>query len=182
MRVTSPGCRLPMRGIPHSRTAAGNGISGSCPSPPRHVSAFQGPLWRCCHGNPFDPWAFRARQAQISFPNLQHCTPKCVTSAIPHSTGTILVVADLIIIVVGFVRFTMPPVSSVPRANGPGASSGQASRTRAPQACLSCRSRKVRCDVSTRRQPCTNCDLDGKDCLLVGRGSRLYEEPPTASP
>ncbi len=124
----------------------------------------------------------QGQAGQISFPNLQHCTQVCVTSVIPHFTGTIFVVADLIIIVVGLVRFTMPPVSSVPRPNGPGASSGQASRTRAPQACLSCRSRKVRCDVSMRRQPCTNCDLDGKHCLLVGRAFRLYEEPLTASP
>ena len=48
------------------------------------------------------------------------------------------------------------------------------SRKRSMRACLSCRSRKVRCDVSSRGQPCTNCDLDGKNCLVVGRASRLY--------
>ncbi|KAI7762207.1 hypothetical protein LZL87_006602 [Fusarium oxysporum] len=33
-------------------------------------------------------------------------------------------------------------------------------RKRSTRACLSCRFRKVRCDVSVRGQPCTNCHLD----------------------
>lgn len=45
------------------------------------------------------------------------------------------------------------------------------------RACLCCRTRKVRCDVSSRGQPCTNCDLDGKNCLVVERASKLYEIP-----
>lgn len=47
------------------------------------------------------------------------------------------------------------------------------SRKRRGTACLSCRARKVRCDVSSRGQPCTNCLLDSKNCLVVGRESRL---------
>ncbi|KAL4941547.1 hypothetical protein BDV06DRAFT_194212 [Aspergillus oleicola] len=38
---------------------------------------------------------------------------------------------------------------------------------RATQACLSCRLRKVRCDVSFREGPCTNCQLDGVECRVV---------------
>ena len=37
---------------------------------------------------------------------------------------------------------------------------------RAPRACESCRARKVRCDVTRMRAPCTNCKLDCKDCVL----------------
>ncbi|KAF5621927.1 cutinase transcription factor 1 beta [Fusarium sp. NRRL 52700] len=48
-------------------------------------------------------------------------------------------------------------------------------RKRSTRACLSCRFRKVRCDVSVRGQPCTNCHLDCKNCLVVGRASRLNE-------
>lgn len=49
-----------------------------------------------------------------------------------------------------------------------------ANKRRGGKACLSCRSRKVRCDVLCRGQPCTNCFLDSKNCLVVGRSSRLY--------
>ncbi|KAL8377934.1 hypothetical protein RB595_008562 [Gaeumannomyces hyphopodioides] len=51
-----------------------------------------------------------------------------------------------------------------------------ASSKRAAKACLACRSRKVRCDVSRVSQPCTNCQLHGKNCLVVGRASRLSTE------
>ena len=37
---------------------------------------------------------------------------------------------------------------------------------RAPRACESCRVRKVRCDVIRTKPPCTNCRLDGKECVL----------------
>ncbi|SPO01995.1 related to cutinase transcription factor 1 beta [Cephalotrichum gorgonifer] len=53
---------------------------------------------------------------------------------------------------------------------------GDASRKRALKACLACRSRKVRCDVSKVEQPCTNCRLQTKNCLVVGRASRLAKE------
>ncbi|KAF4978188.1 hypothetical protein FZEAL_5384 [Fusarium zealandicum] len=46
-------------------------------------------------------------------------------------------------------------------------------RKRAPKACLSCRSRKVRCDVSQRGRPCMNCYLDSEACVVTGRASRL---------
>ncbi|KAF5622369.1 cutinase transcription factor 1 beta [Fusarium sp. NRRL 25303] len=51
-------------------------------------------------------------------------------------------------------------------------------RKRSARACLSCRFRKVRCDVSVRGQPCTNCHLDCKNCLVVGRASRLNQQVP----
>ncbi|KAG5761624.1 hypothetical protein H9Q72_010280 [Fusarium xylarioides] len=51
-------------------------------------------------------------------------------------------------------------------------------RKRSTRACLSCRFRKVRCDVSVRGQPCTNCHLDCKNCLVVGRASRLNQQVP----
>ncbi|EXJ56188.1 hypothetical protein A1O7_09119 [Cladophialophora yegresii CBS 114405] len=37
---------------------------------------------------------------------------------------------------------------------------------RAPRACESCRARKVRCDVTRTKAPCTNCRLDSKTCVL----------------
>ncbi|KAF5611186.1 cutinase transcription factor 1 beta [Fusarium subglutinans] len=51
-------------------------------------------------------------------------------------------------------------------------------RKRSTRPCLSCRFRKVRCDVSVRGQPCTNCHLDCKNCLVVGRASRLNQQVP----
>ncbi|KAG8664106.1 uncharacterized protein FPOAC1_014075 [Fusarium poae] len=44
--------------------------------------------------------------------------------------------------------------------------------TRSTRACLPCRTRKVRCDASHRGVPCTNCCLDGKECLVAERKSR----------
>ncbi|KAI1502947.1 fungal-specific transcription factor domain-containing protein [Biscogniauxia marginata] len=49
-------------------------------------------------------------------------------------------------------------------------------RKRAPKACLSCRSRKVRCDVSQRGRPCMNCYLDSETCIVTGRASRSQLE------
>ncbi|KAF5519523.1 Cutinase transcription factor 1 beta [Colletotrichum aenigma] len=46
-------------------------------------------------------------------------------------------------------------------------------RKRAPKACLSCRARKVRCDVSQRGRPCMNCYLDSETCVVTGRASRF---------
>ncbi|EXJ71211.1 uncharacterized protein A1O5_06205 [Cladophialophora psammophila CBS 110553] len=40
-------------------------------------------------------------------------------------------------------------------------------KRRAVRACLSCRSRKVRCDVTSAGAPCTNCRLDNVTCLLT---------------
>ncbi|KIW21613.1 hypothetical protein PV08_02193 [Exophiala spinifera] len=37
---------------------------------------------------------------------------------------------------------------------------------RSPRACESCRARKVRCDVTKTKSPCTNCRLDNKTCVL----------------
>lgn len=40
---------------------------------------------------------------------------------------------------------------------------GQPSRARI--ACLHCRSRKVRCTITIKGPPCTNCQLDGLECV-----------------
>ncbi|KIX97122.1 uncharacterized protein Z520_07236 [Fonsecaea multimorphosa CBS 102226] len=49
---------------------------------------------------------------------------------------------------------------------------------RATQACLRCRSRKVRCDVTHKAGYCTNCLLDGAECRVIKcrrRGHRTSE-------
>ncbi|EER42691.1 conserved hypothetical protein [Histoplasma capsulatum H143] len=38
---------------------------------------------------------------------------------------------------------------------------------RASAACRSCRARKVRCDVLLKSTPCTNCRLDGAECIIA---------------
>ncbi|KAK2806900.1 hypothetical protein FQN51_005700 [Onygenales sp. PD_10] len=38
---------------------------------------------------------------------------------------------------------------------------------RASAACRSCRARKVRCDVLLKSTPCTNCRLDGSECVIA---------------
>ncbi|KAL7904916.1 fungal-specific transcription factor domain-containing protein [Trichoderma velutinum] len=58
-------------------------------------------------------------------------------------------------------------------------------RKRASKACLSCRARKVRCDVSRRGRPCMNCHLDGEACIVTGRARVKYrttEHDSTSSP
>ncbi|KAG5655217.1 hypothetical protein KAF25_001970, partial [Fusarium avenaceum] len=47
-------------------------------------------------------------------------------------------------------------------------------RRRAAQACLACRKRKVRCDVTVSGMPCLNCRLDGQGCVVKSRG---WEKP-----
>ncbi|KPM37419.1 hypothetical protein AK830_g9122 [Neonectria ditissima] len=54
-------------------------------------------------------------------------------------------------------------------------------RKRAPKACLSCRARKVRCDVSQRGRPCMNCYLDSEACVVTGRASRFRRPQRDAS-
>ncbi|KAI1743368.1 hypothetical protein F4680DRAFT_409934 [Xylaria scruposa] len=46
-------------------------------------------------------------------------------------------------------------------------------RKRAAKACLSCRARKVRCDVSQRGRPCMNCYLDNESCIVTSRASKF---------
>ncbi|KAI0200854.1 hypothetical protein F4808DRAFT_141790 [Astrocystis sublimbata] len=46
-------------------------------------------------------------------------------------------------------------------------------RKRASKACLSCRARKVRCDVSQRGRPCMNCYLDSDTCIVTSRASKF---------
>jgi hypothetical protein len=50
----------------------------------------------------------------------------------------------------------------------------QVSRKRATKACLKCRKRKVRCDVTRTSTPCTNCRLDGCECVVARRADALY--------
>ncbi|KXH28395.1 fungal specific transcription factor domain-containing protein [Colletotrichum simmondsii] len=61
---------------------------------------------------------------------------------------------------------TTPPEVSKPKSQ-------TKVRKRAPKACLSCRARKVRCDVSQRGRPCMNCYLDSENCVVTGRASRF---------
>lgn len=42
------------------------------------------------------------------------------------------------------------------------------------RACLSCRARKVRCDVAFSRDACTNCVLDSKKCVVHWRRRHDY--------
>ncbi|KAK8104239.1 uncharacterized protein PG998_011272 [Apiospora kogelbergensis] len=49
-------------------------------------------------------------------------------------------------------------------------------RKRAAKACLSCRARKVRCDVSQRGMPCMNCYLDNDTCVVADRASRKPQQ------
>ncbi|KAI1103601.1 fungal-specific transcription factor domain-containing protein [Jackrogersella minutella] len=70
-----------------------------------------------------------------------------------------------------YVPVTMAPASTGTVEHKP-KSTGKM-RKRAPKACLSCRSRKVRCDVSQRGRPCMNCYLDNETCVVTGRASRL---------
>ncbi|KAH8682212.1 hypothetical protein BX600DRAFT_492282 [Xylariales sp. PMI_506] len=67
---------------------------------------------------------------------------------------------------------TTGPEAAPPPAEAKNKSSGKV-RKRAPKACLSCRARKVRCDVSQRGRPCMNCYLDSETCVVTGRASRF---------
>ncbi|KAH7109730.1 hypothetical protein B0J13DRAFT_600602 [Dactylonectria estremocensis] len=54
-------------------------------------------------------------------------------------------------------------------------------RHKAPWACLQCRERKVRCDVSRKDGPCTKCCMHGKTCITLPSVKRarafLLKEP-----
>ncbi|KAF5578820.1 cutinase transcription factor 1 beta [Fusarium subglutinans] len=62
--------------------------------------------------------------------------------------------------------------SQVPRKrpgswdNNPSTAGNRPVKKRAVRACVSCRDRKVRCDVVNGGPPCTNCRLDDVDCVL----------------
>ncbi|KAH6879564.1 fungal-specific transcription factor domain-containing protein, partial [Thelonectria olida] len=47
-------------------------------------------------------------------------------------------------------------------------------RKRAGHACLNCRKRKIRCDVSLHGPPCTNCRLDDEKCEVSKRKRRQW--------
>ncbi|CAH0056768.1 unnamed protein product [Clonostachys solani] len=66
--------------------------------------------------------------------------------------------------------------AAAPSTDNPKPRSQTKTRKRASKACLSCRARKVRCDVSQRGRPCMNCYLDSETCVVTGRASR-YRRP-----
>ncbi|EFX06482.1 c6 zinc finger domain containing protein [Grosmannia clavigera kw1407] len=55
-----------------------------------------------------------------------------------------------------------------PPAKRPGRARGQ----RAKRACLACRVRKIRCDVTVHGIPCLNCKLDSEDCIVKPRAGK----------
>ncbi|KAL6407386.1 putative c6 transcription factor protein [Ilyonectria robusta] len=52
-------------------------------------------------------------------------------------------------------------------------------RHRSTRACNCCRNRKVRCDVSCDGVPCTNCRLNGVDCIVTESNRARKEASPT---
>ncbi|KAH6715892.1 hypothetical protein BKA61DRAFT_733726 [Leptodontidium sp. MPI-SDFR-AT-0119] len=54
--------------------------------------------------------------------------------------------------------------------------SGRVIRRRARKACVACHKRKVRCDVLSRGNTCTNCRLDGIGCVIRA-GKRVRIKP-----
>lgn len=55
----------------------------------------------------------------------------------------------------------------------PGASKqSRLNRRRSRKACYSCHARKVRCDVTHRGAPCTNCKDDHVPCIIRERKNR----------
>lgn len=61
-----------------------------------------------------------------------------------------------------------PAETPTVEANG----SGRRTRTHARIACTLCRKRKVRCNAAIHGLPCTNCKLDGVDCVIGPRKRR----------
>ncbi|PCD26124.1 hypothetical protein AU210_012556 [Fusarium oxysporum f. sp. radicis-cucumerinum] len=51
-------------------------------------------------------------------------------------------------------------------------------RKRASKACVACRSRKVRCDVTHRPHQCTNCALDNIQCVVKERRTKYRKRSP----
>ncbi|KAF4340431.1 cutinase transcription factor 1 beta [Fusarium beomiforme] len=51
-------------------------------------------------------------------------------------------------------------------------------RKRASKACVACRSRKVRCDVTHRPHQCTNCALDNVQCVVKDRRTKYRKRSP----
>lgn len=88
-------------------------------------------------------------------------------------------------------RHPGPGHGSAQKRPGWESSNDRASKRRASKACLSCRNRKVRCDVVSGGHPCTNCRLDKFECIVresyrgrrpnaVGSARPVSESPPPA--
>lgn len=62
---------------------------------------------------------------------------------------------------------------------------GRIVKHRASKACKSCRTRKVRCDVSAKGSRCTNCELDDLECVVLpsrrGQSHRTSRRDPAAT-
>ncbi|KAK5658487.1 hypothetical protein OQA88_1877 [Cercophora sp. LCS_1] len=74
-----------------------------------------------------------------------------------------------------------PPASKKRTSTNAGAGDEPPAKTakrRATRACGTCRSRKVRCDV-TEQHPCSNCKWDGADCIVQDSRRRKKNIPPT---
>ncbi|KAK6067720.1 hypothetical protein SCUP234_11464 [Seiridium cupressi] len=71
---------------------------------------------------------------------------------------------------------TTPRPGPAPQKRSGDTLNDRAAKRRSPRACLSCRSRKVRCDVVNCGVPCTNCRLDDVECVLKesSRGRKPY--------
>lgn len=50
--------------------------------------------------------------------------------------------------------------------HSPGAPPPKIAKRRAPQACQSCRARKIRCNVTKHGVPCVHCMLDEVECVV----------------
>ncbi|KAB5545498.1 hypothetical protein GE09DRAFT_1131364 [Coniochaeta sp. 2T2.1] len=59
---------------------------------------------------------------------------------------------------------------------------GRRRRRRASKACLECRKRRVRCDVTRTASPCTTCRIYGSICTVVPRANALSKQPPETRP
>ncbi|KAB5531371.1 hypothetical protein GE09DRAFT_1146887 [Coniochaeta sp. 2T2.1] len=55
---------------------------------------------------------------------------------------------------------------------------GRRRRRRASKACLECRKRRVRCDVTRTASPCTTCRTYESICTVVPRANALSKQPP----
>ncbi|KAL4803989.1 hypothetical protein BDV18DRAFT_162399 [Aspergillus unguis] len=63
----------------------------------------------------------------------------------------------------------------------PKQSPARTQRKRASKACLACRARKIRCDVSVHGKPCMNCRVAGGECVVTARPSKYSFWPKKAA-
>lgn len=77
------------------------------------------------------------------------------------------------------------PGASLKRKTSMHDGEGRIVKHRASKACKSCRTRKVRCDVSAKGSRCTNCELDELECVVLpsrrGQSHKTSRRDPTAA-